>query len=440
MSMPGQSAAEPAVSEQDAGEQKVLFALREQVLAGIDPTALAGLEATQLSMMIEDMIARIADERLVPINRFDQITLAQAIVDDILGLGPLEVLIKDPTISDILINGHDSIYVERQGKLERTNVRFRDAAHVLFVAQRIAADVGRRVDESSPMLDARLKDGSRVNVLLQPLAVNGPYISIRKFSREMADLETLRRNGSISEAMMTGLEIIAGSRLNVIISGGTGAGKTTLLNAMSYAISPGERVATIEDVAEIQFSQPHVLTMETRPPNIEGRGEILARDLVRNALRMRPDRIIVGEVRGGEAFDMMQAMNTGHNGSMTTIHANTAFDAVHRIESMMQMAETNLPLHVIRSQIFSAIDVVIQLERMRDGVRRVVGVYQVDSYDGGEIAMAPLWEFHFTGIDARGGILGDYRASDRVPRFLHRLEYYGTDTAFMAALRADSGT
>lgn len=421
----------------DSSDQRVLNDLREQVLARVDPTSIGGLDASQLSLLIEDLIARIADERLIPLNRFDQVTLAMAVVDDILGLGPLEPLVSDPTVSDILINGPDSVFVEKEGRLVPSDVRFRDEAHVLFIAQRIAADVGRRVDESSPMLDARLKDGSRVNVLLRPLAVKGPYISIRKFSRSLADLHTLNRNGTLSEAMIEGLSMIAASRLNVIISGGTGAGKTTMLNAMSYSIDPTERVATIEDVAEIQFNQPHVLTMETRPPNIEGKGEILARDLVRNALRMRPDRIIVGEVRGGEAFDMMQAMNTGHNGSMTTIHANSAYDAVHRVESMMQMAETNLPLSVIRSQIFSAIDVVVHLERMRDGVRRVTAINQIDSFEDGEIKMLPLWEFDFTGISDRGEILGEYRSKLERPRFMHRLDHYGFGERFLEALRSD---
>ena len=419
--------------------QPILHELREHVLARVNPRAIDGLDGTSLGFMIEDIVGQIADERQTPINRIDQVELAASIVNDITGLGPLEALVQDPTISDILINGHDRVYIERGGKLELTDVRFRDSAHLLFVAQRIAADVGRRVDESSPMLDARLRDGSRVNVLLQPLAVTGPYISIRKFSRDLADIGTLHRSGSISTAMMEGLEIIAASRLNVIISGGTGAGKTTLLNAMSHAISADERVATIEDVAEIQFNQPHVLTMETRPPNIEGKGEIVARDLVRNALRMRPDRIIVGEVRGAEAFDMMQAMNTGHNGSMTTIHANSAFDALHRIESMLQMAEMNLPLRVVRSQIFSAVDVLIQLERMRDGVRRVTGIYQIDDFRDDTVFIKPLWQFHFTGLGPEGEILGEFRSEPQQPRFLHRLEYFGLADRFMAALAADAG-
>lgn len=420
-----------------ADEEQMLHDLREHVLARIDPGSLEGLDGEQLALMIERLIADIANERQVPINRIDQVKLALAIVDDIRGLGPLEPLVRDHTVSDILINGYDSVYVERRGKLERTEVRFRDAAHVLFIAQRIAADVGRRVDESSPMLDARLRDGSRVNVLLQPLAVRGPYISIRKFSRDLADMDTLYANGSISRGMMDGLSVIAASRLNVIISGGTGAGKTTLLNAMSCSISPDERVATIEDVAEIQFRQAHVLTMETRPANIEGKGEVMARDLVRNALRMRPDRIIVGEVRGAEVFDMMQAMNTGHNGSMTTIHANTAFDAIHRVESMMQMAETNLPLRVVRSQIFSAVDVIVQVERMRDGIRRVTGVFQTDSFENEDIHISPLWEFHFTGLGANGRVEGEYRSTGIIPRFQHRLEYAGLADRFAAAQALD---
>lgn len=412
--------------------------LREQVLALVNPRSIDGQDATALGIFIENLIGRVANDTNTPINRFDQVQLAVSIVNDIMGLGPIEALVKDPTISDILINGYDQIYIERAGKLEMTDVHFRDAAHLLFVAQRIAADVGRRVDESSPMLDARLSDGSRVNILLQPLAVTGPYISIRKFSRDLADMDSLHSNGSVSKAMMTGLSIIAASRLNVIISGGTGAGKTTLLNAMSYSISADERVATIEDVAEIQFNQPHVLTMETRPPNIEGKGEIVARDLVRNALRMRPDRIIVGEVRGSEAFDMMQAMNTGHNGSMTTVHANTAFDALHRIESMLQMAEVNLPLRVVRSQIFSAVDVVVQLERMRDGVRRVTGIFQIDSFENDEIAIKPLWQYRFRGIAEDGQLIGDFVSDTSFPRFMHRLEYYGLAERFMEALAQDA--
>jgi pilus assembly protein CpaF len=421
-----------------AGEQpSVSHRLREQVLALLNPRSIDNQDATGLGIFIENLIGRVANETNTPINRFDQVQLALSIVNDIMGLGPIEVLVNDPTISDILINGYNQIYIERGGKLQMTDVQFRDPAHLLFVAQRIAADVGRRVDESSPMLDARLSDGSRVNILLQPLAVNGPYISIRKFSRDLADMDSLHANGSVSKAMMTGLSIIAASRLNVIISGGTGAGKTTLLNAMSYSISPDERVATIEDVAEIQFNQPHILTMETRPPNIEGKGEIIARDLVRNALRMRPDRIIVGEVRGAEAFDMMQAMNTGHNGSMTTVHANTAFDALHRIESMLQMAEVNLPLRVIRSQIFSAVDIVVQLERMRDGVRRVTGIFQIDSFDNDDISIKPLWQYHFRGIADDGKLIGDFVSDSTVPRFLHRLEYYGLEDRFMEALAED---
>ena len=416
----------------------ILHKLREQVLELINPRSIDGQDATGLALFIENLISRIANDTNTPINRFDQVQLAVSIVNDIIGLGPIQALVNDPTISDILINGYDQIYIERSGKLEITDVRFRDSAHLLFVAQRIAADVGRRVDESSPMLDARLSDGSRVNILLQPLAVNGPYVSIRKFSRDLADMDTLHASGSLSAAMMTGLSIIAASRLNVIISGGTGAGKTTLLNAMSFSISPDERVATIEDVAEIQFNQPHILTMETRPVNIEGKGEIVARDLVRNALRMRPDRIIVGEVRGAEAFDMMQAMNTGHNGSMTTVHANTAFDALHRIESMLQMAEVSLPLHVIRSQIFSAVDVVIQLERMRDGVRRVTGIFQIDSFHDGEISIKPLWQYHFKGLADDGKIIGDFVSETNAPRFMHRLKYYSLADEFMEALVEDS--
>jgi pilus assembly protein CpaF len=351
-----------------------------------------------------------------------------------IGLGPLEPLLRDNTVSDILINGANMVYVERRGKLELTNVQFRHNAHVLHVAQRIASSVGRRVDESSPMLDARLADGSRVNVVIPPLALKGPCVSIRKFSKGAMAFSKLVQFGSMSRELGHALEIAARCRLNIIISGGTGSGKTTLLNALSSMIDPAERIVTIEDAAELQLQQPHVISLETRPPNIEGRGQVAQRDLVHNALRMRPDRIIVGEVRGPEAFDMMQAMNTGHDGSMSTIHANSGRDALARIENMILMASVNLPIRAIRGQMASAIDMVVQTARMRDGVRRVTEVVELAGMEGEVFSLNPLFTFKFEGENADGTLKGHFEPSNLRPRFLSRLEYFGLADAFMATL------
>lgn len=416
-----------------------LAEIRSLVVGRLDSSAITRMEPEELAQTIDRMVAAIADERRMPLNKAEQSRITMAIVDDIVGLGPLEPLVRDPTVNDILINGPDQVYLERYGKLELSSVRFRNAEHLLHIAQRIAATVGRRVDESSPMLDARLRDGSRVNILLPPLALRGPYVSIRKFMRDIAALPTLVEKGAMTRAMAEGLRVASAARLNIVISGGTGAGKTTLLNAMSQWISPGERVITIEDVAELQLRQPHVLSMETRQANIEGKGEVLARDLVRNALRMRPDRIIVGEVRGGEAFDMMQAMNTGHNGSMTTVHANTPGDAIHRIENMVLMAETSLPVRAIRSQIASAVDLIVQVERMRDGVRRVTGIHQTEGLVGDEIRTSPLWEFVYTGERSDGIIRSSFRSCAERPFFAERLQYFKLIEPFLEALREDAG-
>ncbi len=332
--------------------------IRDRVLVKIEPTAAVSMTKDELRTRTDQLIAEIANEQRILLNQYEQRALAHELVDDMIGLGPLEPLLRDDTVSDILVNGPQKIFVERKGKLELTTLRFRNDAHVLHVAQRIASWIGRRVDESSPMLDARLADGSRVNVIISPLSIKGPCISIRKFSRQMVDFAKFIQFGSLSPELARALEIAARCRLNIIISGGTGSGKTTLLNALSRMIDQGERIITIEDAAELQLQQPHVLSLETRPPNIEGRGQIDQHDLVRNALRMRPDRIIVGEVRGAEAFDMMQAMNTGHNGSMSTIHANTARDALSRIEDMILMGNANLPIRAIRGQMASALDMV----------------------------------------------------------------------------------
>jgi pilus assembly protein CpaF len=389
-----------------------------------------------LAARVYTMIAEIANEQKQLLNQSEQHRLAAEIVDDMIGLGPIEPLLRDDSIADILINGPRKIYVERHGKLELTKLQFRSDAHVLHVAQRIASSIGRRVDESSPMLDARLADGSRVNVIIPPLSLKGPCISIRKFSRTAMDFSKYVQLGTVSPPLSRALEIAARCRLNIIISGGTGSGKTTLLNALSRMIDVGERIVTIEDAAELQLQQPHVLQLETRPPNIEGQGQVIQRDLVRNALRMRPDRIIVGEVRGVEAFDMMQAMNTGHNGSMSTVHANSARDALGRIENMILMANVSLPTRAIRGQMVSALDLIIQTERMRDGVRRVTEVVEVVGLEEDTINLSTLFSYRYLGENPDGSLRGNFEANAIRPRFLPRLEYYGLAGEFLEMLGA----
>jgi pilus assembly protein CpaF len=351
-----------------------------------------------------------------------------------LGLGPIEPLLDDDTITDIMINGPDKVFVERRGTVVLSNVRFRDVQHLSNIAQRIAARVGRRIDESSPLADARLQDGSRVNIVFPPLALDGPYISIRKFARRRIDFPTLIRLGSMTAQVARILELAARSRLNVIISGGTGSGKTTLLNAMSRLIDPAERVVTVEDAAELQLQQPHVVRLETRPPNLEGKGEITQRDLVRNALRMRPDRIILGECRGAEAFDMLQAMNTGHDGSMSTVHANSTRDALTRIENMVMMGNLGLPARAIRTQILGAIDLIVQVERQRDGVRRVVQVTEVAGMEGDVFTLNDIFQLEYEGEDLDGRLRTRYRVNRARPGFHGRLAYFGTEHAWNAAL------
>jgi pilus assembly protein CpaF len=410
--------------------------IRDQVLAQIEPAVAIRLTRAELTTRVDQLVSKVANEYRLLLNQSEQRVLSANIVDDMVGLGPLEPLLEDDTVSDILVNGPQMIYVERRGKLQLTELHFRNEAHVLHAAQRIASSVGRRVDESSPMLDARLKDGSRVNVITPPLSLKGTSISIRKFSRVVMDFAKLVENGTLSPGLGRALEIAARCRLNIIISGGTGSGKTTFLNVLSRWIDHGERIVTIEDAAELKLQQPHVIQLETRPANIEGRGEVVQRDLVRNALRMRPDRIILGEVRGDEAFDMMQAMNTGHNGSMSTIHANSARDALARIESMMLMANANLPIRAIRAQMTSALDLIVQTERMRDGVRRVTEVVEVAGLEEEIISLGTLFTYRYVGENPDGSLRGDFEPSGGRPRFLPRLEYFGLATAFLQALGA----
>jgi pilus assembly protein CpaF len=413
---------------------KPIDAIYDEILAQIEPALAIHMARPELTARVEQLVAETADRRRLLLNQEEQRTVAAAMVDDMIALGPLEPLLRDDSVSDILVNGPFQIYVERRGKLVMTELRFRNDLHVLHVAQRIASSIGRRIDESSPMLDARLADGSRVNVVIPPLSLKGPCISIRKFTRSFLDFSKLVAFNSMSPALARALEIVARCRLNILISGGTGSGKTTLLNAMSSMIDPGERVVTIEDTAELQLQQPHVLPLETRPLNIEGKGEVTQRDLVRNALRMRPDRIIVGEVRGPEAFDMMQAMNTGHNGSMSTVHANSARDALARVENMVLMANVNLPSRAIRGQIISALDLIVQIERMRDGTRRVTELSEVAGMEEDVITLGSLFTFEYEGDNADRTLRGRFAATGLRPRFLKRLEYFGLANAFTKAI------
>jgi pilus assembly protein CpaF len=408
--------------------------LRAICLARLEPTAVASMPAERLTTDVERLISEIATERRIQLNGREQRALAGELVNDILGLGPLETLLEDPSITDIMVNGPDRTFVERGGKVSLANIRFRDQAHLSNICQRIAAAVGRRVDESSPMVDARLKDGSRVNIVFQPLALDGPYLSIRKFGKKGIDFAKLIEYKALTLPVARVLEIAAQARLNVIISGGTGSGKTTLMNAMSRMIDTGERIVTIEDAAELQLQQPHVVRMETRPASLEGRGEITQRDLVRNALRMRPDRVIIGEVRSSEAFDMLQAMNTGHDGSMSTIHANTTRDALIRIENMVQMGNMGLPSKAIRQQIVGAVDMIVQVERQRDGGRRITQVTEVCGMEGEIITMNDIFQFEILGEGPDGRLTGHYKVSRVPPSFLRRLSYFGLDRQWKAAL------
>jgi pilus assembly protein CpaF len=356
-----------------------------------------------------------------PMTMLERERLAKEVLDEVFGLGPLEPLLADPTVSDILVNTHRNVYVERRGILEHTNIRFRDDAHLMTIIDRIVSAVGRRVDESSPMVDARLADGSRVNAIIPPLAIDGPCLSIRRFGHNRLAAEELIRNHSLTPQMLELLRGCVQARLNILISGGTGAGKTTFLNVLSSYISNRERIVTIEDAAELLLNQEHVVRLETRPPNIEGKGVVLQRQLVINALRMRPDRIIVGEVRGEETLDMLQAMNTGHDGSLTTIHANSPRDALSRLETMVAMSNLNLPETAIRRQIAAALDVVVQMSRMSDGTRKIVSIAEITGMEGDMITMQDIFSFRKRGIREDGEVLGDFLPTGIRPRFSDRL-------------------
>jgi pilus assembly protein CpaF len=408
--------------------------LRERVIEQIDPSLAATVSREVLRRQVEEIIHGIANLERLELSGREQFQLADEIADDMTGYGPLRPLLLDESINDIMVNGPSNVYVERKGKLERVAIRFRDNDHIASVAQKIAARVGRRIDESSPMVDCRLPDGSRVNIIFPPLAIHSPCISIRKFPSHRYDIAGMIENGTMSSAMGRLLEIAARSRLNVLVSGGTGSGKTTLLNALSQFIDHSERIVTIEDAAELQLQQPHVISLETRPPSLEGTGQVTQRDLVWNALRMRPDRIIVGEVRGPEAFDMLQAMNTGHDGSISTVHANTARDALTRIENMVQMGQVNLPSRAIRSQIVAALDIIVQVERMRDGQRRIIQITEVIGLEADVITTNDIAAFEFKQEDVHGRISGTYRSTQAIPKFKSRLAYYGLDRAWAEAM------
>ena len=395
------------------------------VLERINLERLRNFTEEQIKKEIYDLVGVIVEEQNIALNQFERKNLTQDIEYEMFGLGPLEPLLMDPTISDILVNGYQQVYIERKGKLELTDVVFQNNEHLLHIIERIVSKVGRRIDESSPMVDARLADGSRVNAIIPPLAIDGPVVSIRRFSVNPLMVNDLLKLNSITNEMASLINAVAKSKINAVISGGTGSGKTTLLNLISGFIPENERIVTIEDAAELQMRQPHIVRLETRPPNIEEKGEVTQRALVRNALRMRPDRIILGEVRGAEALDMLQAMNTGHEGSFATIHANTPRDAIARMENMVSMAGASLTMQAVRQQIASAINVIIQVSRLADGTRKVVSIQEVTGMEGETLTMQEIFGFKQTGVDEGGKIKGHYYATGLVPHFNKRLKAFG---------------
>jgi pilus assembly protein CpaF len=399
------------------------------LLEQIDLKAIEKLPQSQRKSELRQLIEGVLSSGNAAINEAERRLLVRDILHEMLGYGPLELLMADPSVSDVLVNTHKHVFVERAGKLEDAGVRFNDNAHLMKIIDKIVSGAGRRVDESSPMVDARLPDGSRVNVIIPPLAVDGPVMSIRRFGAGALTIDDLVALRSISPPMAALLEALVKARLNILVSGGTGGGKTTLLNVLSGFIGPRERIVTIEDTAELRLQQRHVVRLESRPPNIEGKGEVSQRALLRNALRMRPDRIIVGEVRGAEAMDMLQAMNTGHEGSLATLHANSPRDALTRLESMLSMAGANLPLRTIRQQLASAVNVVIQIARLSDGKRKVVSIQEITGMEGEAVMMQEIFGFRQTGVAADGAVLGHFRATGTRPRFTERLQALGVALA-----------
>ncbi|MGO8814374.1 MAG: CpaF family protein [Terriglobia bacterium] len=406
---------------------RVKTAIHRRLIQKLNLDRLMDMNRDAVRAEVTQVVENMTAAESTPMTLQERERLAQEILDEVFGLGPLEPLLKDTTISDILVNTYKEVYIERKGMLERTNVQFRDEAHLLAIIDRIVSAVGRRIDESSPMVDARLADGSRVNAIIPPLAIDGSCLSIRRFGREPLNVDALLRNQSLTSGMLALLRGCVFARMNTLISGGTGAGKTTLLNVLSSFISNRERIISIEDAAELQLHQDHVVRLETRPPNVEGKGAVKQRQLVINSLRMRPDRIIVGEVRGEEALDMLQAMNTGHDGSLTTIHANSARDALGRLETMVAMSNFNLPEIATRRQIASAIDVVVQVSRMSDGTRKVMSISEITGIEGDIISMQDIFVFRKTGLAENGAVIGEFVATGIRPRLSERLAASGVN-------------
>ncbi len=410
-----------------AKERESLQILHQKLIKMMDLSVLSKMKSDEARRKIREIAEGVVAEEAMPLSLDARRRVIKQVADEILGLGPLEPLLADPTVSDILVNSSKTVYVERHGRLEMTDVTFQDDAHLLHIIDRIVSRVGRRIDESSPMVDARLADGSRVNAIIRPLALDGPMLSIRRFAVDPLKMEDLIGYGTLHPTVAELLTGIIKARLNMIISGGTGTGKTTMLNVLSGYIPEGERIITIEDSAELQFQHDHLVRLETRPPNVEGKGEVIQRDLVRNALRMRPDRIIIGEVRSVETLDMLQAMNTGHDGSLTTIHANSARDALTRVENMVSMAGFEIPLTSIRAQIASAVHVVLQLERFDDGSRKLVSLQEINGMEGDIVTMSEIFNFDRRGIAEDGKVKGEFRATGIIPTFYDRLQRRGVD-------------
>ncbi len=432
-----QNASGEAASSKAEGFEASVHRIKEQVLPRllerVDPEAAATLNKDELAEEFRPIISEVLAELKITLNRREQFALEKVLVDELLGLGPLEELLADPAVSDIMVNGPDQTYVERKGKLEIAQIQFRDEEHLFQIAQRIVNKVGRRIDQTTPLCDARLQDGSRVNVIIPPLSLRGTAISIRKFSEKPITLDMMKGFGSMSEKMATVLKIAGASRMNVIISGGTGSGKTTMLNALSKMIDPGERVITIEDAAELRLQQPHWLPLETRPANLEGQGAITIRDLVINALRMRPDRIILGEIRGQECFDLLAAMNTGHDGSMATLHSNSPRECLARMENMVMMSDIKVPKEAISRQIADSVDLIVQVKRLRDGSRRTTNITEVIGMEGDVIVTQELFKFEYLDETADGKILGEYRSMGLRPYTLDKAKQYGFDQPYLEA-------
>lgn len=439
------SAAAPVCSSETRASgqayQQLKMNVHQTIIERVELDKLQRLTQEQVKRELGQLVERIVEEDKIPLNEAERRRLAQDVHDEMFGLGPLEPLLADPAVNDILVNTCNQVYVERRGKLELTDITFYDDAHLMKIIERIVSRVGRHIDESTPMVDARLPDGSRVNVIIPPSAIDGPLVSIRRFAVNPLTVDDMIRNRTFTPSIARLFEAMAMAKLNILISGGTGSGKTTMLNLISGFIPTDERIVTIEDAAELQLRQPHVLRLETRPPNIEGKGEIPQRALVRNALRMRPDRIVLGEVRGGEALDMLHAMNTGHEGSMATLHANTPRDALTRLENMVSMAGFSLPIKAMRQQIASAIDVVVQAARLTDGTRRLMSVQEITGMEGDIINMQEIYTFKRTGVNSEGKITGYFCATGVRPKFCERLAAFGVslpDDLFDPSRRFDA--